>query len=155
MSHESRPSRIAPSLFFGFLFALACGPLGPLPGGHLSGELEPTPPSDWSFAEDEKTVQLETNPSDPYSVNVWGAGIGKGFYLAAGGGAESRWAQNIASNPEVRLRIGRRIYELRAMRVDEDPRERQDFLAAMKRKYDWDPTAEETREAWLYRLEAR
>ena len=154
MSRRSRPSRSA-SLLFALLFALGCGPLGPLPGGRLSGKLEPTPPLDWSFADDEKTVQLETNPSDPYSVNVWGAGIGEGFYLAAGGGSESKWAQNIGRDPEVRLRIAGRIYELRALRVDEDPRVREDFLAAMKHKYDWDPSAEETQKAWLYRLDPR
>ena len=72
MTQESRPNRIALGLFFGLLFALACGPLGPLPGGHLSGELEPSPPSNWAFADDQKTVQLETNPSDPYSVKHMG-----------------------------------------------------------------------------------
>jgi hypothetical protein len=155
MSPQSRPSRSAPGLLFGLIFALGCGPLGPLPGGQLSGELEPTTPSDWAFADEEKTVQLETNPSDPYSVNVWGAGIGAGFFLAAGGGSESKWAQNIARNPEVRLRIDGRIYELRAVRVDEDPKLREDFLAAVKRKYDWDPPDDETQKAWLYRLDSR
>jgi hypothetical protein len=51
--------------------ALACGPMGPLSGGKLDGERVTTPVGDWSFSDASDTVALETNPDDPYSVNVW------------------------------------------------------------------------------------
>lgn len=137
----------------GLLLALmGCGPITMLPGGQLSGQIEPMP-ADWGFSDTVKTVQLETRPSDPYSVNIWGVGVGKRFYVAAGD-PESRWAAHIAENPDVRLRVDRSLYELRAERSD-DPAEREAFLAAVQRKYDWEPDADQENEAILFRLVAR
>lgn len=141
-------------ILFASLLALGCGPTGPLPGGKLRGELASEVPTDWAFADAVKNVQLETRPSAPYSVNVWGAGIGKFFYLASGEGGESAWAQHILADPDVRLRVGDTIYELRAVRVEDDA-QRERFLAALKRKYDWEPEPEAPEQAWLFRLEPR
>ena len=55
----------------GAALALACGPIGPIPGGALRGDPVAEPVQDWSFLDAEHTVQLETRPGDPYSVNVW------------------------------------------------------------------------------------
>lgn len=137
------------------LFGLACGPLGPLAGGQLSGQVEAAP-VDWSFTDAVDTVQLETNPTDPYSVNIWGATVGNSFYVAAGSGEESKWAGNIEGDPNVRLRVNGEIYELRAVRVDGDPSTREAFLAALQKKYDYElPNDEEAQQAWLYRLDPR
>ncbi len=141
-------------ILFSCLLALGCGPTGPLPGGKLRGEAASEVPADWAFADAVKNVQLETRPSAPYSVNVWGAGIGKFFHLASGEGGESAWAQHILADPEVRLRVGDTIYELRAVRVEDDA-ERERFLAALKRKYDWEPESGAPEQAWLFRLEPR
>ena len=135
------------------VLGLACSPLGPLPGGRLRGEVKP-PPSDWSVADAIENVQLETRPSDPYSVNVRGAGLGDHFYLASGHGGEAKWVRHIAEDPNVRLRVADAVYELRAERV-EDEASRQRFLEALKRKYDWEPTGEESERAWLFRLGPR
>ncbi len=145
--------RVAVLLAFSVL-VLACGPIGPFPGGRLSGSVAADLPGDWSFADGRDTVQLETRSSSPYSVNLWGAGIGDRFYLASGGGGDARWVRYIAEDPNVRLRVGDTIYELRAVRVADDE-ERERFLAALKRKYDWKPEPEQSEEAWLFRLEPR
>jgi hypothetical protein len=131
---------------------LACGPTVMIPGGELSGETEAVP-SDWSFSDAVETVQLETRPEDPYSVNIWGVAVGSDFYVAAGN-AENAWALNIAEDDNVRLRVGEAIYELRAVR-DGSPEARQRFLAAAKRKYDFEPDEEQASEAILFRLVAR
>ena len=136
------------------MVALACGPVGVLPGGRLSGEVAADPVRDWASLDQCRTIQLETRPADPYSVNIWGAGIGHEFYLASGRGGDARWVEHIASDPNVRLRVCDRIYELRAVRIDEDA-ETERFLEAVKRKYDWEPDAEEREEAWLFRLDPR
>lgn len=136
------------------LGAMACGPLGPLPGGQLSGTASPAP-ADWSFSDEVETVQLETRPEDPYSVNIWGAGLEDGFYIASGQGGDAEWAQHIGDNSDVRLRVGEAVYELRAVRVDQDTQAREAFLAAVKRKYEWTPEADDTENAWLYRLDPR
>ena len=51
-------------------FSMGCGPFLLLPGGELEGTSVPTP-ADWSFLADISTVQIETRPEDPYSVNIW------------------------------------------------------------------------------------
>ena len=43
---------------------VSCGPLGPVPGGALNGELASDTPSDWSFSKAHKTIQLEVRPSE-------------------------------------------------------------------------------------------
>ncbi len=131
---------------------LGCDPLVMVPGGALSGTVKPIP-EDWSFSDAIETVQLETRPSDPYSVNVWGVGIGEIFYVAAGD-AESRWALNIAEDPRVRLRLGDDVYELRATRTQASA-ELDVFLAALKEKYDFEPEPDQREASALFRLEAR
>jgi hypothetical protein len=135
------------------LLALACGPLGPLPGGALSGTPS-QPPQDWSRAADEDTVQLETRPSDPYSVNVWGVGLETGFYVASGKGEDANWAKHIQADPNVRLQIGDTIYELRAGRVT-DEAELESFRKALEAKYDFEVSPEQRDRAWIFRLDPR
>ena len=136
------------------LFALACGgPLVMIPGGELSGTVQPAPP-DWAFSDGVDDVQLETRPSDPYSVNVWGVGAGDRFLIAAGGGVVSAWATNMIDDSRVRLRIGENIYEMEAMLTD-DEGVRTEFLAAAKEKYDFEPDAEQSAEAALFVLTPR
>jgi hypothetical protein len=130
----------------------ACGPLVMIPGGELSGETRSVP-SDWSFSDTVKTVQLETRPANPYSVNIWGVGVDSDFYVAAGDG-ESAWARHITDDDNVRLRIGDAIYEMRAVR-DKSPESRDRFLAAVKQKYDYEPDEDQASDAALFRLVAR
>ena len=131
---------------------LACGPLVVIPGGRLSGETTSVP-ADWSFSDEVQTVQLETRPADPYSVNVWGVAVGEDFYVASAK-ADNAWAEHIAADDRVRLRIGGAIYEMRAER-DDTPKAREHFLAAAAAKYDFEPEPDQTSEAVLFRLVAR
>ena len=131
---------------------LACGPIVTMPGGELSGQVAPTP-ADWSFSDSIETVQLETRPEDPYSVNVWGVGVGTHFYVAAGD-AGNRWVRYLEKDPRVRLKLGDAIYELAATRTD-DPAELDAFLAALKRKYDFEPDPEQREKSALFRLGPR
>ena len=144
--------RALPFALPSLLFVLACGPLVMIPGGELSGDVTP-PPADWAFTDAVDTIQLETRPADPYSVNLWGVAASGHFYVAAGD-AESEWARHIADDPNVRLRVNDAVYELRATRT-EDPAELDAFLAAATAKYDFEPTPEQRAEAALFRLAPR
>ncbi len=142
------------------LLAAGC-PLGPFSGGHLGGDVQPAPVSDWSFVNDSETCQLETNPDDPHSVNVWCAGHGENVYVPSSMilgptvPTERQWIQNVQANPAVRLRVEGRVYELEAVRVTDDG-EYATVLAVLERKYDADPADREPdREIWLYRMQAR
>jgi len=105
------------------------------------------------FSDTIETVQLETRPDDPYSVNIWGVGIGDDFYIAAGD-ASSAWVRGIAEDPDVRLKIGDSIFELHAVRTDGEA-EIDAYLAAVKKKYDFEPEPDQRTDAVIFRLEAR
>jgi hypothetical protein len=134
------------------LLLTACGPLVMIPGGALKGTVQPTP-ENWAFSDEIETVQLETRPSDPYSVNVWGVGLGSVFYIAAGD-AESRWAGYIAEDARVRIKLADDIYELAAARVT-DESELDSFLAALESKYDFEPEPGQREKSMLFRLSPR
>ena len=135
------------------LAALGCnGPIGLLPGGELDGEARPAP-TDWTFAGDYGTVQLETRPGDPYSVNIAFTVLDGRLYINAGD-TETQWVKNIASNPLVRLRMDGALYDLRAERVM-DADEIAAFAGAWTSQsmFRRDPTGLD--EAWIYRLVSR
>lgn len=145
------PLRLLPLL--AVLTTAGCnGPFLLLPGGKLEGESAPVP-TDWAFAGDAGTVQIETRPEDPYSVNVAYTVLEGRLYVNAGD-SETRWARNIAADPRVRLRMGGMLYELRAERVQDA-----DEIAAFGRAWTGqsifrrDPTRLD--EVWLYRLASR
>jgi hypothetical protein len=128
------------------------GPFVILPGGALDGSTAPIPDS-WSFTDEVDTVQLETRPADPYSVNVWVIAVGEHLYVHAGDN-RSRWVENIETDPSVRLRIGDSIYELLAARV-KDQEEFDRLSDAYEQKYGRRPGNENVTEAYLFRLSAR
>ena len=136
-------------------FAVGCErPFVVFPGGELLGEVKPHP-HDWLFSNAFETVQLETRPEDPYSVNIWCVTVGNRFLIASGEGMESTWAEHIAANPNVRLRIGDDIFELRAVRTDSE-HDRRRFKAGARIKYDdFEPDEEQADQIVLFSLEPR
>jgi hypothetical protein len=131
----------------------ACG--GPVllwPGGHLEGQTVDIP-GDWSFTDDVNTVQLETRAADPYSVNLWLIALDQSLYVHAGT-SRSEWVENMEADPNVRLRVGESIYELAAVRV-EDQATFDRFSDAYEKKYGNRPRNESVVEAYLFRLGAR
>jgi hypothetical protein len=135
------------------LAALGCnGPFAVIPGGRLDGDVQSVP-SDWSFAGDYGTIQLETQPEEPYSVNIAYTVIAGRVYINAGD-TETQWVKNIATNPQVRMRMNDALYELRAERVS-DAAEIAAFGKAWtdQSTFRRDPTKLD--EVWIYRLTSR
>ena len=130
-----------------------CGrPFLLLPGGALEGETVVVPPS-WSFTDAVSTVQLETRPADPYSVNIWATAVGDSLYVHAGA-SRSTWVEHIEADPNVRLRVDDSIYELAAARVVAQE-EFDRFSDAYEKKYDRRPRNENAAEVYLFRLRPR
>lgn len=138
------------ALLLSLTLLAACEPIGPIPGRALSGEVS-EPPADWQPLDEADVIQLET--SGPYSVNIWGAVAGDHYYVASSAGEESRWAQRIARSPDVRARIDGRLFELRAV-VVEDEDELEAVADAFNEKYDLD-AEEDFPDVIIYRLEPR
>ncbi len=128
------------------------GPFVLLPGGTLEGSTVATPES-WSFTDAVKTVQLETRPADPYSVNIWVVALSEDLYVHAGAN-RATWVENIEADPDVRLRVNDSIYELVAARVD-GQEEFDRFSDAYEQKYGSRPRNGSVTEAYLFRLGAR
>ncbi|HEB90564.1 MAG TPA: DUF2255 family protein [Deltaproteobacteria bacterium] len=133
-------------------FLVGCGPMLVLPGGRLSGTPAPAP-SDWEWTDEVSTIQLETRPEDPYSVNIWAIGLGDRLYVHAGRN-RSRWVENMEKDPSVRVAIDGRIYDLVAFRVREQE-EFDAFANHYEEKYGVRPRHEDIAEVHLYRLSAR
>ena len=131
-------------------------PLGPFAGGRLGGEVR-APLADWAFVDEHETCQLETNPADPYSVNTWCTGYGDALYIPTSMilgppvPSEREWVRNVQADPRVRVRIGETVYELRAVRVEDEELAEQVLLTLEKKHEPRDPD----REIWVYRMQAR
>jgi len=121
------------------------------PGGRLDGPVEAAPAS-FAFARDAGTIQLETRPEDPYSVNIACAVVGDALYVSAGD-SKTRWVENMQQNPLVRMRIDGSIYELQAQRVTDDAEI--DAFAEEWTKHSWARDPRELDEVWIYRMNPR
>lgn len=135
------------------LSSVACsGPLPFMSGGALEGEVQPTP-SQWSFEDDFGVIQFETNPADPYSVNIAYTLVDGRLYVHAGD-TQTQWVKNMQVDPRVRFRRNGALYDLRAERVT-DPVEISAFARAWVSHSMFHRDPEELEQVWLYRLSAR
>jgi hypothetical protein len=105
------------------LLALGCGPV---PGGALDGELTPLPAS-WSEAlgGERAMCEIEARPSNPHSIQLEcftrdGALFVQSHRWALADWWPESWAEVWLAEPDVRVRVGARIYELRAERLTEE-----------------------------------
>jgi len=88
----------------------------PLPGGELQGRVVRA--DDWSAAEGETILQLETRPGDPYSVNLRVTLIDGALYVDAAPGR--RWHEHVREDPRVRVKLGDQIYRACAAKVEDE-----------------------------------
>ncbi len=139
----------------------ACGPIGPIPGGTLRGDVSETAVEDWSFTDAHETAQLETDPGDPHSVNTWMTGHAGSLYvptsliLGAENPTDRTWVQNVDRDPRVRVRIDGVIYERVAVRVTDEV-ELATVRAKLIEKYDVEASDDgQEQKAWIYRLDPR
>lgn len=137
------------AVFVGALAAAGCSePFVTIPGGELSGADRP-PPAAWDDVPD--TIQLETRPVDPYSINMWGVGIGGDLYVATSGGGTA-WTAFIEDDRNVRVRIDDDLYRLQATLVEEAD-ERSRVTLAYSDKYEVDPHDGWVSQGMIFRLE--
>lgn len=150
---NSTRKAFALSALMGLMLPLfGCGPTLLLPGGALPGQ-DAEAPADWAFSDEISTIQLETNPEDPYSVNIWAVGLGDRLYVHSGAN-RATWIENMEADPRVRAKLGDQIFALQAERVT-SPEEFSIFANAYEKKYGNRPRNEKIAEIHLYRLIAR
>ena len=146
-----RSRKLALTILLVAAFTLACDPIFTLPGGELDGELKSTP-ANWDFTKAVDTIQLETNPDDPYSVNIWCVATEQALYVA--GSKESQWTQNVSADGRVRLRVGEDLYELMGSEANSDS-DVAAFVAAAAEKYGFEMEEGQRESAILFQLKPR
>lgn len=130
---------------------VSCGePLSMIPGGQLSGEVKAAPPS---WADVPETIQVETRLSDPYSINIWGVGIGQHLYIATSDSGTT-WSDFIDADSNIRARVGSSLHELNATSIT-DPAERGSVIAAYVSKYELDKDDNWVEAGLIFRLDRR
>jgi hypothetical protein len=116
-------SRIATFMACAIAIALtvACSidPSDERPGFGLSGEVHQQGVEDWSFTLDAEEIFIETVTSYwiPHSVTAWCVTVGSELYVAADDADQKSWVANVARDPNVRLKIGDKVYEQKLVPV--------------------------------------
>lgn len=129
-----------------------CADYLPTASGELEGTVTPAPAS-WTNVAQQEIIQLETQPAEPYSVNLWVIGESERLYVFAGDNYTT-WVEHIDADPRVRIKMGGAIYLLRATRVT-DAQEFEWFAQAWDKKYGHRPVNEKVGETYLMRLQPR
>ncbi len=144
------------ALVLGLVLLFRTEPLAIIPGGRLSGEEVTVPVTDWSFTEQYTTVALEVRSTDPYSVNTSALLHDGVLYVPSGRGGESRWAQFLLQDSNMRLRVGHKLYKVRATRVI-NPMLIRELYEVWGQRYPSQAgrTAEEIAQLWFFRIDAR
>ncbi|MGI9592609.1 MAG: hypothetical protein ACR2P8_14655 [Myxococcota bacterium] len=106
------------------------------PGTWLSGELVTEPSGDWSFSDAQREILIETRTAYwiPHSVTIVCAADGDKLYVGARNPDGKRWVANVDRDPNVRLKIGDRLFEGRLVPLDSEAAQA-GARAAYGRKY--------------------
>ena len=120
------------------LLGTGCGPWGPqgiLPGGPFLGDADAGPVADWSFTDAHMLIGIETRGRwFRHSVTILCVAADGTLYVMARHAPTKRWVRDVGADPRVRLRIGDRLYEGRAVRILEGA-EADAVARAFLRKY--------------------
>lgn len=136
------------------LVCLGFGPCGRIPGTRLSGQEVTQPVTDWSFVEQIPECQIEVRPSEPYSINAMCFPVGGDLFVGCMHCAGKRWPTYLQSDPRLRVKLGDRIYPLRATRVT-DPAVIQGAWEQRSRRRLAGPPPPVPADYWLFRFGPR
>jgi hypothetical protein len=108
-------SRLILAISAACLFALACQqPEDERPGLWLTGEPAEVPVDDWHFTADVEEIFIETRPwyGIRHSTTIWCAELDGRLYIGSYDDDVKRWEDNVARNPEARLGIEGKLYDV-------------------------------------------
>lgn len=87
------------------------GPMGPLSGGPMRGDIREVPDLGWGFASGLETVELQIASAPPRSVRV-GLIVHEGaLYVPAALTPVNRWRDSLLDDPRVLVRVGTHLYD--------------------------------------------
>ena len=133
-------------------YATRTNPVAMIAGRQLSGELVAEPVQDWSFTDEHQLIAVETRPAAPHSVTtICFANEGK-LYVPANEASTKSWPHYAVSEPRVRVKIGDKIYPVRATRVTDESLTLA-LTAAARAKYDI-AADREFEDLWVFRMDS-
>jgi hypothetical protein len=114
-----------------FAFSACVDPSDRRPGTKLTGDVTP-PPADWSFSDANPEIAIEVSGflGLPHSVTIWCAQLDGTLFVGARDPETKRWPAWVDEDPDVRLEIDDKIYEVR-LTPENDP----DTLERLKLAY--------------------
>jgi hypothetical protein len=139
------------------------GPLGPIPGGALSGEPAAELPPDWSFANREPYLLVESRAfALPWSGRVWFLAHGGRLHLLLPGFFGDDLKRRLDVDPRVRVELAGRMYEQVATAVTDDAALGELMAPVIRRQFAIEIGGEVRRipvasraTLWVYRLDDR
>lgn len=129
-------------------------PIGPLPGGVLSGETTDESVDDWSFVRDERFCQLETKAPEPRSITVTCIVSDGQLYVGCSSCSGKHWSQQLLKEPHARYEAVGKIYQVKAARVTDRDELDQVWLARAEKNGDEHPGPKPD-DFWFFRLGSR
>jgi len=120
--------------FLAWARLLHAGPLGPIPGGALGGEPATELPADWSFANRDPYLLVESRAfALPWSDRVWFLAHRGRLHLLLPGFFGDDLKRRLDADPRVRVEVDGRVYEQVAVAVKDD-RDVSDLMAPVLRR---------------------
>ena len=94
------------------------GPKDRRPGMRLPGEVTATP-SDWSFTNDHPEIAIEVRTPYflPHSITIASGTFDGNLYVGARDPETKHWPGWVDADPEVRLGIGEKVYEVKVVPI--------------------------------------
>jgi len=145
---------IAVLLGIGLLLA-ACQPKDTRPGFWLTGQRTEGTIQDWRFTKDVDEIFVETRTwyGLRHSTTIWCVELDGGLYIGSYDDDVKYWEENVARNPEARLRIEGRLHDVTVTPVaNRELSEKLDQRYAVK--YDMAEVFGDDLPAWRYYLAA-
>ena len=129
------------------------GPLGPFPGGKLSGGRVSEAVEDWKpILAGATHLELEVDPDHPRSMTTSYIVYDGALYVPSMFAARKRWPKQVLEDGRVVVRIGDKLYERRAVRVTDANELRPLVQTHDPNAVDVDP---DTLSTWYFRLDPR
>ena len=135
-------------------------PVDRRPGLRLSGDVVSEPVEDWSFTRAHREIYIETSTPYllPHSVTIVCADADGELFIGARNPVGKRWVDFVERDPEARLKIGDRVYEVRLRRVVEESeiaRVRAAYAEKLGRPMDAAAEGQDPPEIWYWSVESR
>jgi hypothetical protein len=138
--------------------SVACSiePSDERPGLGLAGEVHRQVVEDWSFTSDAQDIFIETETFYfiPHSVTIWCVTSGNQLYVSADDPDSKLWVSNVARDPNVRLKIGDKVYEQKLVLVT-DADTMANIDSAFAQKYDYEEEEDDDVEAAYWHVVER